>query len=119
MTVIDDYLEKVETPKRAELERIRGLAKKHVPEAEEVISYSMPTFKYQGKPFLGILAHKNHIGIYPFSGEVIETLKDELHDFELAKGTVRVPLNRPISEEVLARIIDCRLAIIRAGAKRQ
>jgi uncharacterized protein YdhG (YjbR/CyaY superfamily) len=119
MTVIDDYLEKVEEPKRAGLERIRSLAKQHVPDAEEVISYAMPTLKYQGKPFLGFLAHKNHIGIYPFSGEVVETLTHELSGLELAKGTIRVPLDRPISEDVLARIIDCRLEIIKRPPKRR
>jgi uncharacterized protein YdhG (YjbR/CyaY superfamily) len=118
MTVIDDYLEGVDPPGREELERIRGLVRKHVPEAEEVISYSMPTFKYLGKPFLGMLAHKNHTGIYPFSGEVIETLKSELSEFGLSKGTVRVPLDQPISEAMLMRIIDCRLGLIRAQAKR-
>jgi len=117
MTVIDDYLQNVEAPKRTELERIRGLAKKHVPEAEEVISYAMPTLKYQGKPFLGFDAHKNHIGVYPYSGEVIERLKDELRDYGLSKGAIRVPLDRPISESLLGRLIDCRLEIISAQAK--
>ena len=45
MTVIDDYLTNVEAPKRSELERIRRLAKKIVPSAEEAIVYGMPTRK--------------------------------------------------------------------------
>jgi len=119
MTVIDDYLEKVEESKRQELERIRALAKKHVPEAEEVISYAMPTLKYQGKPFLGFNAHQHHIGVYPYSGEVIEKLKDELGGYGFSSGAIRVPLDRPISEDLLGRVIDCRLEIIRAQAKRK
>jgi uncharacterized protein YdhG (YjbR/CyaY superfamily) len=113
MTVIDDYLETVEPSKRAELERLRRLAHTHVPGADEVISYKMPTLKYQGKPFLGFLANKNHIGIYPYSGQVVETLKDELQGFGLSSGAIRVPLDRPISEELLNRVIDCRLEQIR------
>jgi hypothetical protein len=62
MTIIDDYLTNVEAPKRKELERIRSVAKKIVPSAEETISYGMPTLKFQGKPFLGFDAHKNHSG---------------------------------------------------------
>ena len=109
MTVIDDYLTKVEPRKRQELDRIRNLAKKIVPGAEEAIVYGMPTLKYQGKPFLGFDAHKNHIGIYPYSGQVVEELKDQLHEYGLSKGAIRVPINHPISEDLLKQIIDLRL----------
>ena len=109
MTIIDDYLTKVEESKRRELERIRTLAKKIVPGAEEAIVYGMPTLKYQGKPFLGFDARKNHIGIYPYSGQVIEELNDQLHEYGLSKGAVRVPLDHPISEELLEQIIHHRL----------
>ena len=79
----------------------------------------MPTLRYLGKPFLGFLSHKWHIGLYPYSGEVVERLKTELSDFQLAKGTIRVPLERPIAEETLKKIIDCRLGLIREQLRRQ
>ena len=109
MTVIDDYLTTVDPSKRKELERIRALAKQTVPGAEEAIVYGMPTLKYQGKPLLGFDAHKQHIGIYPYSGQVLETLKDQLHDYSFSKGAIRVPLDHPISEEMLKQIIHLRL----------
>jgi|SRR5579859_4367601 len=114
MTVIDDYLNKFDAPKKAALERIRALAKKAVPDAQETISYAMPTLKYRGKPFLGFDARKNHIGLYPYSSQVIETLKDKLGDYGLSKGAIRVPLDKPIPEELLKQIIDCRLDVINA-----
>ena len=113
-TKIDDYLKKVEISKRRQLERIRRIAKKAVPGAEEAIVYGMPTLKYQGKPFLGFDAHGKHIGVYPYSGQVIRTLKDRLHDYGLSKGAIRVPLDRPISEKLLKQVIDCRLKAIKA-----
>ena len=112
MTVIDDYLTTVEPVKRKELERIRALAIKIVPGAEEAIVYGMPTLKYQGKPFLGFDAHTHYIGIYPYSGQVIETLADQLHDYRFSKGAIRVPLDHPISEEMLKQIIHLRLSQI-------
>ncbi len=114
MTPIDEYLARVEPAKRKALERIRALAKKAVPEADETISYGMPTLKFQGKPFLGFDAHTNHIGVYPFSGHVIETLSDQLRAYETTKGAIRVPLETPISERALRAVIDCRLEAIRA-----
>src|SRR5689334_10495110 len=99
MTVIDDYLKNIEPSKRKELERIRVLAKKIVPEAEDTISYNMPTLKFQGKPFLGFDAHKNHIGLYPYSGQVVEELKEQLRDYGLSRGAIRISLDQPISEK--------------------
>jgi uncharacterized protein YdhG (YjbR/CyaY superfamily) len=85
--------------------------------AEEAIVYSMPTLKFQGKPFLGFDAHKNHIGIYPYSERVIKTLKDELPGYGLSSGAIRVPLDKPISKRVLKQVIDCRLKAIKAQTK--
>lgn len=59
MTVIDDFLKKIDATNRPKLERIRSIAKKVVPEAEETISYGMPTLKYHGHSFLGFNFIKN------------------------------------------------------------
>src|SRR5471032_326478 len=112
MNAIDDYLKTVEPAKRRELERIRALAKSVVPDAVEVISYGMPTLKHEGKSFLGFDAHKNHIGIYPYSGHVIKTLEADLKDYETTKGAIRIPLDKPIPENTLRKIIECRLKAI-------
>ncbi len=111
MSLIDDYLKNVEPSKRKELERIRALAKEIVPEAEETISYKMPTLTYEGKAFLGFDAHANHIGIYPYSGKVIPQLKDELSEYTVSKGAIQVPLDHPISKELLKLVITTRLKI--------
>src|SRR5580700_8669792 len=117
MSVIDDYLKKIEPSNRKALERIRVLAREVVPSAEEVISYGMPTLKYKGEPFLGFDAHKNHIGIYPFSGHIIEALKDELREYKSTKGAIQVSFDNPISKTTLRKVINARLKAIRADAK--
>ena len=94
MSVIDDYLTKIEPEKRQQLERIRQIAKKIVPEASEKISYCMPTLQYRGKSFLGFDAHVNHLGIYPFGGEEIEKFKLLHKDYGLSKGAIRVPYDK-------------------------
>lgn len=111
MTVIDEYLEKIEPEIREQLERIRGMAKKIVPEAEETISYGMPTLKYKGKSFLGFDAHSNHLGIYPYGGDEIVAFKDELDkcQYRYTKGAIQVPYDKPISEELLQKIINHRI----------
>lgn len=109
MSVIDEYLTHVESTSRAKLERIKKIAKQTVPEAEETISYNMPTLKYKGKSFLGFDIHKNHIGIYPYGGEEIEVFKEKLSDFSCSKGAIRVPLDKQFPEELLKEIILHRI----------
>jgi uncharacterized protein YdhG (YjbR/CyaY superfamily) len=117
MSRIDDYLKTVPVSKRMELERIRTMAKKIVPNAEETIAYAMPTLKYKGVPFLGFDVHKNHIGIYPYSGHVIAILKEQLKQYSLSKGAIRVPFDNPISEAILKKVITCRLIQIEESLK--
>ncbi len=116
MSLIDAYLNKLDPLKRKELQRIRMLAKEIEPSAEETITYNMPTLKYKGEAFLGFDAHTDHIGIYPYSGQVIPQLKDELRAYTVSKGAIRVPLDRPISKRLLTLVITCRLKALRAAS---
>jgi uncharacterized protein YdhG (YjbR/CyaY superfamily) len=111
MSVIDEYLQKIDEPSKLELERIRGIAKKVVPDADEVISYGMPTLKYKNKSFLGFDLHTNHIGIYPYGGEEIEVFKKELSElnYSFSFGAIRIPFNKPIPETLLKKIIQHRI----------
>ena len=111
MSVIDDYLKPLEPAKREQLERIRKIAKQIVPDAEDTISYGMPTLKYKGKSFLGFNTHVNHIGIYPYGGEEIEVFRDKLSEYNygFSSGAIRVPYDKPIPENLLKKIIQHRV----------
>lgn len=114
MTVIDEYIKDIDPEKKAALNRIRSIAKKIVPSSEDAISYSMPTLKYKGKSFLGFNIHKNHLGIYPYSGEVVAVFKKEFEklNYGFSSGAIRVPYNNPIPEELLKKIILYRNKMI-------
>ena len=105
MTVIDEYLENIEPPKKAELERVRKLLKQIVPDTEETIGYGMPVFKYKGKYLLGIAAFKNHMSLFP-GPEVVDLLKTELNNHKISKGTIQFTLESPIPDQLLKDIIE-------------
>ena|SRR5579872_6777826 len=111
MTAIDRYLKKIEPEKKKRLERIRKIAKQVVSQAEDTISYGMPTLKYKGTSFLGFNVHKNHIGIYPYGGEEIEMIKDKLSrlEYKFSKGAIQIPFDKPIPESLLKEIIQHRI----------
>src|SRR5882672_11738724 len=100
MTVIDDYLNTISSPQKEELERIRAQVKQLAPEAEEVITYGMPGFKYKGKYLISFSAFKDHLSLFPGAGP-IEELKDPLQAYTLSKGTIQFTLDHPLSDELL------------------
>ena len=111
MSVIDDYLQKVPATQRAELDRVRQIVKAAVPEAEEIITYGMPGFKYHEKYLIAFAAFKDHLSVFPGAGAVA-TLEDELGDYKLSKGTVQFTLEHPLPEAIIRNLTIARQAAI-------
>lgn len=108
MTVIDTYLENIDSKQRAELERIRTITLNAVPSAGEKIAYGMPTMTYKGKNLLHFAAFKDHMSLFPTSGPT-EELAAKLKDFKTAKGTIQFTLEKPLPESLIREIIDLRV----------
>ena len=111
----DDYLATVPDAQRAELERIRELVRRTVPDAEEGTSYGMPAFKYRQRPLLGFRASKNHLSVFPFSPDAIDAARGALAGFDLSKGTIRFTPEKPIPERALEQLLRHRLREIEGG----
>ncbi|NTU49888.1 MAG: hypothetical protein HGA87_03195, partial [Desulfobulbaceae bacterium] len=92
---------------RETLETIRETIRAAAPDAEEKISYQMPTFTLKGN-LVHFAACKTHIGFYP-TPSGIEQFRQELSVYDCAKGTVRFPLGKPIPLELISRIVQFRV----------
>lgn len=113
MTPIDTYLDKTATPsQRAILERIREIVKELAPNAEEMISYGVPAFKYLKQPVIYFAAFKEHMSLFPASDGMIEAIGEELAQFRTSKGTLQFTEAHPIPEPIIRKIIAYRLADI-------
>jgi uncharacterized protein YdhG (YjbR/CyaY superfamily) len=99
MSVIDDYLETVQQPQQDVLKHIR-----EVPGAEEVITYGMPGFKYNGKYLISFCAFKDHMSIFP-GAEPFEPLAKRLKPFKRSKGTIQFTLDQPLPDDLLKDIV--------------
>ncbi len=106
---VDEYIASFPEDVQARLEEVRATIKAAAPNAEERISYQMPTFVLNGT-LVYFAAWKNHIGLYPASGGVPEAFKDELSKYETAKGTIKFPLDEPLPLELISRIVQFRVA---------
>jgi uncharacterized protein YdhG (YjbR/CyaY superfamily) len=111
MSVIDDYLQNVAPGQRAALERVRQIARQTVPEAQETITYRIPTLKLQGKYLIGFAAFRDHLSLFP-TGAPIEELRESLSQFKLSKGTIQFTEDNPIPEATIKELINARLANI-------
>ena len=104
---IDEYISDFPDEIREILERIRRLIQKIAPAATETISYGIPTFKLHGF-LIHFAGYKNHIGIYPGS-QAIADFEKELEDFETSKGTVRLPLDKPMPYDLIKKIVEYKV----------
>ena len=104
---IDEYISKFPENVQEILQNIRKTISKSAPEAEEAISYQIPTFKLNGN-LVHFAAYKNHIGFYP-TPSGIEAFKNELTSYKVSKGTIQFPLNKPIPFDLLQKIVKFRV----------
>lgn len=114
---IDEYIAGFPEDVQAILQKIRQTIKAAAPNAEEAISYQMPTFKLKGN-LVHFAAFKNHIGFYPVPSG-IEQFKEELAVFKQGKGSVQFPLDKPMPYDLIRRIVVFRVeeALAHAAAK--
>ena len=104
---IDEYIEAFPTNVQNILEKMRQTIRKAAPEAIEVISYQMPTFKLNGKNLVHFAAFKNHIGFYPIPTG-IEAFKEELSQYKQGKGSVQFPIDKPIPYDLVEKVVKYR-----------
>ena len=98
------------SPQRETILEMRKRILEIIPEAEEVISYGMPAFKVEGNVVAGLLANKNHVGYYPFSGSILDLFEKELANFSKTKSAIHVPIDKPLTKTLLAKLIKARIS---------
>jgi len=105
---MDEYIAQFPKNVRDVLEELRRVIRESAPEAEETISYGIPTFDLNGKHLVHFAAYKNHVGFYPTSSG-IKAFKKELSLFNTSKGTVQFPLDKPIPFDLVKKIVKFRV----------
>ena len=106
MTSIDEYIAAQPPVAQDRLRELRAIVRTAIPDAEEVVSYGMPTYRFPGgRVYFG--AARRHVAIYGFA---IHAFADELRDYTTSKGTVRFPLDRPIPGDLVRAMTLATLA---------
>ena len=99
---IDEYIAKQPKDIQPFLVELRNVIHQAIPEAEETISWSMPTWKRKSN-VIHFAASKNHIGIY--TGEdAIARFEERLQGFETDKGVIRLKPDQTLPSSLIADI---------------
>ena len=99
---IDEYIAAQDEAVQPRLSEVRTVLRAALPEAEERISWSMPTF-WKGRNIIHFAASKRHLGLYP-GGEATAEFANELATYSVSKGTIRLPYDQPLPVELIQTI---------------
>ncbi len=107
LKTINQYLKLFPKDTQAKLIELRLAIKKSAPQAQEKISYQMPTFYLNGN-LVHFAAYKNHIGFYP-TPSGIKAFKKELTKYKTSKGAVQFPLDKKLPLSLIKKIVKYRV----------
>jgi uncharacterized protein YdhG (YjbR/CyaY superfamily) len=111
---IDEYIAGFPANVQDVLQKIRKTIHEAAPDAQEKISYQMPTFFLKGN-LVHFAAFKEHIGFYPVPTG-IDKFKKELSVYKQGKGSVQFPLDQPMPYDLITKIVKFRVKENLAGA---
>ncbi len=99
---VDEYIDVQPEVVRPLLRQLRDTLRNALPEAEERISWQMPTY-WRGQNIIHFAAFKNHIGIYP-GDTAIAHFSEQLKDHKTSKGAAQFPYDKPLPLDLIAAI---------------
>lgn len=105
---IDTYLSLQSEKIRLILEELRQIIRDTAPEAEEVISYGIPAYRYKGM-LVYFAAYKKHCSLFGGTGGLTEQMQEELKDYKTSKGTIQFTVEKPLHKELVEKIIKIRM----------
>jgi uncharacterized protein YdhG (YjbR/CyaY superfamily) len=105
---VEAYLEAQPEHIRVALEKVRATIRRLVPDADEVISYQVPTFRYHG-PLVAYGATKNHCSLYVMSPGLMAKLTTDLGGYEVRGATIHFPAEKPLPAAVIRKVVNARI----------
>ena len=103
---VNQYIARQPAASQIVLKRVRGVIRKALPDAEEVIAYNIPAYKVDDRAVLYFAGWKQHYSLYPVGARLVAEFADQLAPYVVKKSTVRFPLSQPIpAKAAIARFV--------------
>ena len=108
-TSIEAYIATFPKDVQKTMKQLRETIKAAAPQAEEKISYQMPTFTLNGKYLVYFAGWKTHIAFYGAPRGNAE-FKEDLSAYETGAGTLKFLLAEPLPFDLITKIVKFRVA---------
>ena len=99
---IDEYILRQDIAVQPVLVSLRNAIRESIPEAEETIAWSMPSWKKKGY-IIHFAVSKNHIGVH-VGQEAVSFFEEKLQGLETHKGVIRLKPDQEIPLSVISSI---------------
>ncbi len=99
---IPEYIAAQDAAIRPRLAAVYDAIRTAIPEAEERLSWGMPTF-WKGRNIIHFAPAKKHIGLYP-GAEAVEAFAGRLTDYKTGKGTIQLQNDQELPLPLIAEI---------------
>jgi uncharacterized protein YdhG (YjbR/CyaY superfamily) len=109
---VDEYAESLSGATRAKFDELRTVLAKAAPGATEGISYNIAALKDSGY-FIYFSGAKKHVSVYPAPTGIAE-FEEAIAPYHTGKGTLQFALDKPLPEELIARVAQYRRAELQA-----
>jgi len=106
-TTIAEYIQAAPREGQPHLRRLCAILKSVAPEAEAGIKWGTPFF-VEPRFLFAFSAHKAHCNFAP-TAAALEVFRKELEKHKTTKGTLQIPYNKPLPEDLVRKIAEYRL----------
>lgn len=106
-TNVDQYIASFPPQVQTILQTLRQSIQQIAPQAQEKISYQMPTYYLNGN-LVHFAGYHNHIGFCP-TPSAIEAFQAQLTPYKTSKGAIQFPIDQPLPLGLIQAIVKFRL----------
>jgi uncharacterized protein YdhG (YjbR/CyaY superfamily) len=109
---VDAFLADLPDDLRAALETLRRQIASAAPDAVETIAYSVPAFRYKGRPLVSFSAGRTSKGpcaLYVQSPAVIEAHRAALAGYRTSTGTIHFTPSDPLPADLVRTLVQARV----------
>jgi uncharacterized protein YdhG (YjbR/CyaY superfamily) len=108
VTSVEEYMAALPALAVLATVELRSIIRSELPDAVEVISYGIPTFKL-GKPVVAFGGWNDFCSLYTLSGDTLAQFEHEIQAYDSQKSTLRFKFDQPLPVDLIRRIIQARL----------